>query len=43
MNEKILDYAKDWQYVKDTELSFLETDAQRETMLRQLMITALYN
>ena len=43
MDEKILDYKRDWAYIKDTQLNFLETDAQREAMLRQLMITALYN
>lgn len=41
--EKILDYDKDWDYVKETQLSFLETEEQRESMLKNLMIVALYN
>ncbi len=41
--EKILDYKKDWQYIKDTELAFIESEEQRESVLRSLMITALYN
>ncbi len=41
--EKILDFDKDWEYVKETQLSFLETDEQRESMLKNLMIAALYN
>jgi hypothetical protein len=36
-NENVLNYERDWQRIKD-QMTFLETDEEREVLLRQFIL-----